>query len=221
MLWWIGFRDPANYWASYLGVEVTLTPEQKRLRTTLTSIGKGDKHSAEELLVVLYDELKKLARHRMAGERVGHTLQTTALVHEAYLRLVGDEDGNWENKAHFFGAAAEAMRRILVDHARKKGRIKRGGDRQRIPLEPGAAVLDPPGTEFLALNEALERLEKIDERKARIVMLRYLAGLTTAETGNALGISTRTVEEEWRFARAWLLRELRKGESAIQESENG
>ena len=189
---------------------------QQKMRTTLTAIQKGDPKAAEELLPLVYEELRDLAHYKLAKEKAGQTLQTTALVHEAYIRVVGDQDPKWENKAHFFASAALAMRRILVEQARKKGRVKHGGGRHRIPLEPGAAVLGPPATEFLALNEALCRLEEIDKRKAEVVTLRHLAGLTVPETAKAVGMSTRTVELEWRFARAWLLRELRKGGTTVQ-----
>ena len=151
--------------------------------------------------------------HRMARLPPGSTLQATALVHEAYLRLVGEDKPSWNSRGHFFGAAAQAMRQILVDQARRKGSLKRGGDRRRIDLEVAEPAVVPPSVSILALDEALERLERDDPRKARIVMLRYFAGLTTKETAAALDVSVPTVEREWRFARTLLHTQLADGES--------
>jgi len=177
----------------------------------LYAIEDGDAKAAAELLPVVYDQLRKIAQQRMSGERAGHSLEATALVHEAYLRLVGDdgEGLRWANRAHFFAAAAEAMRRILVDHARGKGRLKRGGGQARLSLSVAAlGAEDENSDEILALDEALRRLEKQDERMARIVSLRFFAGLGVEETAQALEISPRTVKRDWATARAWLFREL-------------
>ena len=176
--------------------------------------------SAEELLPEVYEALRSLARARMAREAAGHTFQPTVLVHEAYLRLVGDVDpseSEWNGRGHFFGAAARAMRRILVDEARRKARLRHGGGRQRVELdvgeEPGdgrgeGLAIEPPPGDVLAIDEAARRLEAQDERKGRIVELRYFAGLTVEETAAALGVSVGTVEREWRFVKAWLKEEL-------------
>lgn len=174
--------------------------------------GARDLRAAEELLPLLYDELRALARSRLARERPGQTLQPTALVHEAWMRLVGDGDPGWNGRAHFFGAAALAMRRILVEQARRKARIRHGGEQRRVDadaveLEPALAV-EPPAADVLAVDAALHRLEQQDERKAKIVELRWFAGLTVPETAEVLGVSVGTVERDWRFVRAWLRSEL-------------
>lgn len=176
----------------------------------LYAIEEGDAKAATELLPLVYDQLRKTAQQRMAAERAGHSLDATALVHEAYLKLVGDDAAGlrWANRAHFFAAAAEAMRRILVDHARAKGRRKRGGDRAKLSLTVAQLGGDEKGDEIVALDEALRRLEKQDKRMARIVSLRFFAGLSVEETAQALDISARTVKREWSLARAWLFREL-------------
>jgi RNA polymerase sigma factor (TIGR02999 family) len=168
----------------------------------------GGKRSAEELLPLLYDDLRALARARMAREAPGQTLQATALVHEAYMRLVGDADPGWNGRAHFFGAAARAMRRILVEQARRKGRVRHGGGQARVGLDATALPVDPPGEELLAVDEALSRLEREDPRKGRIVELRYFVGLTTEETARVLDLSVGTIEREWRFIKSWLQVEL-------------
>jgi RNA polymerase sigma factor (TIGR02999 family) len=164
--------------------------------------------SAEGLLPLVYDELRALARAKMAREAPGATLQPTMLVHEAWLRLVGDADPGWNGRTHFLGAAALAMRRILVERARRRGRLRHGGGRARVDLE-GDALADPvPDERLLAVDEAVARLESQDPRKGRIVNLRYFAGLGNEETAAVLGVSVGTVEREWRFIRAWLKAEL-------------
>jgi RNA polymerase sigma factor (TIGR02999 family) len=177
----------------------------------LEKAGGGDPHAAEDLLPLVYQQLRAAAQKQMARERGDHTLQATALVHEAYVRLVGPHDVPWENRAHFYVAAAEAMRRVLIEHARKRGRAKRGGGRQRIPLTGEELAEDPNLEEIMSVDAAIRRLEEQDGRMARIVRLRFFAGLGVKETAAALGISDRTVRREWALARAWLHRELSGG----------
>ena len=167
--------------------------------------------ASEKLLPLVYEELRKLAASRMNAERSDHTLQATALVHEAYLRLVGERKQPWANRAHFFAAAAEAMRRILVDHARARQGPRRGGRPRRLPADVVdlATVSDPD--EILALDQAVSRLEQLDPDAAKVVRLRFYAGLSVEETADSLGASARTVKREWAFAKAFLLRELEKG----------
>jgi RNA polymerase sigma factor (TIGR02999 family) len=177
----------------------------------LSAARAGDPRAAADLLPVVYDELRRLAAHRLAGEKAGQTLQPTALVHEAYLRLVGDQQ--FDHRAHFFAAAAEAMRRILVEKARRKKRLRHGGDRRREPLadnEPAAAG-PADALDLLALDEALTRLEAASPRRARLVKLRYFAGLTLPATADLLGVSRSTAEADWTYAKAWLKREMEKG----------
>ena len=176
----------------------------------------GDQEAAAELLPLLYSELRKLAQSLMSKTPPGNTLQPTALVHEAYLRLIGGEDPGWNSRGHFFGAAATAMRNILVEQARRKGRLKRGSDRKRMPLDGVEIQIDPPADDILALDEALKRLEARDARKGRIVNLRYFAGLTVKETAAVLGVSVGTIEREWRYIIAWLHKEL--GETGADDS---
>jgi len=172
----------------------------------------GDPHAAAELLPKVYAELRRLAAHRLARERPGHTLQPTALVHEAYLRLVRPGDPpQWAGRTHFFAAAAEAMRRILVESARRKSRLKRGGGAmERVDLEDVELPLPMPGDELLALDEALERLALLDARAAQIVNLCFFVGLTQEQAARELEISVATAERLWSFARTWLFRELRQ-----------
>ncbi len=175
----------------------------------LAAIEQGDPHAAEQLLPLVYDELRKLAAHKLAHEQPGQTLQATALVHDAYIRLVDAEKVRaWNSRGHFFAAAAEAMRRILVENVRRKRGPKRGGDRQRLDLEEAISVAEPPADDVLAINEALTRLEQIDSTAAKLVKLRYFAGLTMPEAAEALDISLRHAERNWTYARTWLHREL-------------
>ena len=178
----------------------------------LVDLERGSPGKSEALLALVYDELRAMARAHLARERPGRTLQATDLVHEAWLRVAGANAQPWSGRAHFFGAAAQAMRRILVEQARRRARLKRGGGGERLDLAEVelAPELQGPGPEVdvLAVEEALQRLEREDARKARIVELRYFAGLTVEETAQALGVSVGTVEREWRFLRAWLQEEL-------------
>jgi RNA polymerase sigma factor (TIGR02999 family) len=172
----------------------------------LSAIEQGDPSAAEQLLPLVYDELRKLAAQRLAQERPGQTLQATALVHEAYLRLVGGaETQDWDGRRHFFAAAAEAMRRILIDRARHKQTRKAGGGRRRLDLDDIEPALDEEnGDRLLALDEALRQLEAEDPRKAELVKLRFFAGLTAEQAAAALGVSTSTAEKDWAYARSWL-----------------
>lgn len=178
------------------------------ITTLLTAAARGDSNAGRELLPLVYQELRRLARARMAAAPPGNTLQPTALVHEAFLRLVGSGDPGWNGRAHFFGAAAQAMRNILVDQARRKAAIKHGGAAARVQVEPDDLVIDASAEDLLALDEALKALETEDPDAARVVMLKHFAALEDAEIAAALQISTRTVRREWRFARAWLQRKL-------------
>jgi RNA polymerase sigma factor (TIGR02999 family) len=179
-------------------------PSMVDLNRVLRSAQEGDARAAEELAVLLYDELHELARREMSAERPDHTLQPTALVNEAYLRLVADKDGSFADRDGFFAAAATAIRRVLVDHARKRAREKRGGGFVRVPLA-GLDVAEPlEDEELLTLDDALARLASIDPTKARIVELRFFGGLSVEELTQAIGVSESTIRREWRVARAWL-----------------
>ena len=176
----------------------------------LSQIEQGDPQAAEQLLPLVYDELRKLAAVKLTQEKPGQTLQATALVHEAWLRLFGDSDTrNWDSRGHFFAAAAEAMRRILVDNARRKRAGKRGGQLARQELEDVDIAAPTPSEDLVALDEALAKLKAQDPVKARLVKLRYFAGLTEEDAARVLGVSRATVQRHWRFAKAWLLDELR------------
>ncbi len=180
----------------------------------LSRIERGDPTGASELLPLVYEELRQLARSKLAHELPGQTLQATALVHEAYLRLAGGGQStpSWESRAHFFGAAAEAMRRILIDQARRKGSAKRGGDAKRVDLETDVVAPGPAGVspeELIELDEALQEFEEIDPVRARVVKLHYYSGFTLPETADALGVSLATVKRHWVFARSWLFGKIR------------
>lgn len=177
----------------------------------LEEVGKGSRLASDELLPLVYDELRTLAARRLQREAPGQTLDATSLVHEAYLRLLGDGTPTWENRAHFFGAAALAMRRILVERSRRIRSGKHGGGRQRVPLtdlDVAAVGPDADAIDFVALDAALQRMEREDERVARIVMLRFFAGLSIEETAQALDMSPSSVKREWACARAWLYDEI-------------
>ena len=178
----------------------------------LALIEQGDPQAAEKLLPLVYDELRKLAAQKMAQEEPGHTLQATGLVHEAYLRLVdGNRARQWNSRGHFFAAAAEAMRRILIEHAREKRALKRGGAWHRVPLEEVDLPAGSPHEDLLALDEALERLTRLDATAAQLVKLRYFAGLSVEEAAAALDLATSTAYRHWTFARAWLHSQLGAG----------
>lgn len=177
----------------------------------LSQIEQGDPSAADQLLPLVYDELRKLASARLACERPDHTLQATALVHEAYLRLLGKDASDpqhWNGRGHFFAAAAEAMRRILVESARRKKQVRRGGDQQRVSIDRLQLAAPVPGDDLLALDESLRRLEAEDSLAAKLVSLRFFAGLTMPQAADALGISLRTAERNWTYARSWLHRDL-------------
>jgi RNA polymerase sigma factor (TIGR02999 family) len=185
----------------------------------LSAVGQGDPQAAGQLLPLVYDELRRLAAAKLAHEKPGQTLEATALVHEAYLRLVarpgggpGAEDPHWDGRGHFFAAAAEAMRRILVEQARRKRRLRHGGEFQRQPLDADGPAAAPPvdAVDLLALDEALDRLEAVSARRARLVKLRYFAGFTLPEVAQMLGVSQSTAEADWTYAKAWLKREMEK-----------
>ncbi len=178
------------------------------LTALLEAVENGEPSAAEELLPLVYDELRRVAHAFLAKTPPGNTFQATALVHEAYLRLIGNQDPGWQGRRHFFGAAARAMRNILVDQARRKATHKRGKDQKRIDIEDGDLPIDPPSDDILALNEALARLERTDPQKAELVMLHYFAGLTMVETAQAMRVSLSTVEREWRFTRALLFSQI-------------
>ncbi len=181
----------------------------------LAAVGRGEDSAQEALWAVVYDELRRVARGQMAGEASDLTLQPTALVHEAYFRLFDSQDVQWSSRRHFFAAAAKAMRRIRIDDARKRKRLKRGGAERPAHLAEEPPLFDQDPVEVLAVDEAVDKLEQLDPRKARVVMLRYFAGLTVDETADALDVSPRTVDNEWRLARAWLHRELSKGDTVM------
>lgn len=184
------------------------TPEPQRLTQLLVAWSDGDQKALDELFPLVYDELRQVARRQMRRERPGHTLRTTALVNDAYLRLVDQREVRWQNRAHFFAIAARMMRRILVDHARAKRYEKRGGGAAHVPLEEAAVLAHGREGEIVALDEALTALAEIDPRRARVVELRYFGGLSNEEIGEVLKVSPNTVTRDWNMARAWLYQEL-------------
>ncbi len=174
----------------------------------LAAIEGGDARAVDELLPVVYDELRRLAAWKLSRERPGQTLQATALVHEAYLRLVGAEEQHWSSRGHFFSAAAEAMRRILIENARHKKSLKYGGGHQRVGIDDAQLAIEVPSDELIALDEGLEKLSKEDKESAELIKLRFFAGLTMEQAADILGISRRTADRTWAYARAWLYREI-------------
>lgn len=182
------------------------TPEN--VTQLLIDWSKGDKEALDNLVPLVYDELRRQAARYLRHERAGHTLQTTALIHEAYLRLVDQRNVHWQNRAHFFGIAAQMMRRILVDHARTKKRAKRGGSDIRVSFSEATLKAPDQDLDIVALDEALEHLAEIDEQQSKIVELRFFSGLTVEETAEVMGISAATVKRNWSMAKAWLHREI-------------
>jgi RNA polymerase sigma-70 factor, ECF subfamily len=187
-----------------------MTPSSQNITRLLLDWRNGDQSALDRLMPLVYEELRRMANHYMRNERRGHTLQTSALVHEAYLRLVDHENIEWQNRAHFFGVAAQAMRRILVDHARTRNYQKRGGGAQQVSLDEAMTLAGDRAAELIALDDALRELAKMDERKSRVVELRYFGGLSLEETAEALSVSIPTVTRDWNTAKAWLMREISK-----------
>jgi RNA polymerase sigma factor (TIGR02999 family) len=176
----------------------------------LDAMSKGERRASAELLPLVYDELRRLAAARMAQEAAGQTLQATALVHEAWLRLVSDGERTWQNRAHFFGAAAEAMRRILIERARRKSRLKRGGGQAAVDIEELELAATTPDERVLLINEALEQFQAKDPERARVVVMKFFGGMTNEEVAEALGVNERTVRRQWNYAKAWLLENIRE-----------
>lgn len=188
-----------------------MSEPESEITQILSSFGGDRNQATERLLPLVYDQLRRLAAGKLVGESKGHTLQPTALVHEAYLKLLSSIEDSWESRSHFFGAAAEAMRRILIDHARTKKRIKRGGNAKHVPIENvdvPALISVERSEELIQLDEAISKLEKQDPIKSQLVKIRFFAGLTMSQAAESLGISLRTAERHWTFARVWLQDEI-------------
>ncbi|MCH7716873.1 MAG: sigma-70 family RNA polymerase sigma factor [Gemmatimonadetes bacterium] len=191
-----------------------MTPPRGEVTGLLAELRSGNKEALAKLIPLVYDELHRLAEHYMRNERVGHTLQPTALINEAYLRLASAEKANWQHRAHFVAVAAGTMRRVLIDHARKQKAAKRGGKQAALPLEDSPEFLsEERSEELIALDEALTRLQELDPRQSQVVELRFFGGLTVEETAEVLGISPKTVKRDWAVARAWLHGEMSKDHS--------
>ena len=186
------------------------TASTSRITQRLVAWSDGDPHALEALMQLVYKELRRLANHYLRSERRDHTLQPTALVHEAYLRLAGQNQVHWQNRAHFFGVAAQMMRRVLVDHARANCRAKRGGSAQKQSIDDAMCLPEKQDEEMVELDEALTRLRDIDSRKSEVVELRYFGGMSVEETAEVLGVSCNTVMRDWNMAKAWLYQELKK-----------
>jgi len=187
--------------------------QESEVTGLLRAWGQGDESALEKLVPLVYDQLHLAARRYMAAERPGHTLQTTALIHETYLRLVNVRQVKWQNRAHFFAICAQLMRRILVDFARSRGYQKRGGDATRVDLDEALLITPEPGANLVALDQALQRLAEVDERKSRVVELRFFGGLSVKEAAEVWKVSADTVMRDWKLAKVWLLRELSEGEA--------
>lgn len=187
-----------------------MTDSPQEVTRLLAAINQGDPEALDTLLPLIYEELRRLARYYMRGQPDNHTLQTTALIHEAYLKLAAQPDKQWQNRTHFFAVAAQAMRHVLVDYARSKGAIKHGGQAQKVELEEAAFVSTGRASEIVALDEALTALASFDPRKSQVVELRYFGGLSIEETAEVLQVSPETVKRDWRLAKLWLARELKQ-----------
>ena len=185
-----------------------MSDSPNQITQLLAAWSSGDETAVDQLMPLVYGELKRIARRYMAGQPAGHTLQTTALIHEAYLKLVGHEEKRWQNRAHFFGVAAQAMRHILVDYARARHANKRGGELQAVSLNEATAAAGTQAAEIVALDDALRLLAEVAPRQSRVVELRYFGGLSVEEAAEVLKVSPETVTRDWRMAKAWLLREL-------------
>jgi RNA polymerase sigma factor (TIGR02999 family) len=190
-----------------------MTNSPQQITQLLVAWSDGDQAALNQLMPLVYGELRRMARRYMAGQSPGHTLQTTALIHEAYLKLVGQKEQRWQNRAHFFGVAAQAMRHILVDYARARHAAKRGGQAQAFSLDEAALVTKDQTAEMVALDDALNSLLEIAPRQSRVVELRYFGGLSVEETAEVIKVSAETVTRDWRMAKAWLLRELQPSET--------
>ena len=184
---------------------------QGEVTLLLREMAKGNPDAAPQLFPLIYSELRRLAGNYMRRERKEHTLQPTALVHEAYLKLVNEHQVNWQSRVHFFAVAAQVMRRILIDHARRRLRSKRGGEQHRVPVDEVFLISAEQSAEVLAVHESLLRLAKLDARQSRVVELRFFAGLSVAATAEVLGVSPKTVKRDWNHAKAWLFGELKEG----------
>ncbi|MDQ3546551.1 MAG: sigma-70 family RNA polymerase sigma factor [Verrucomicrobiota bacterium] len=189
-------------------------PTRQEVTQVLIDWSKGDRGAAERLMPLIYDELRQIARGYLRRERADHTLQATGLVHEAYLRLVDQTGASWQNRAQFFGVAASVMRRVLVDHARRHRAEKRGGNWEKVEFDDALAAGLPRSLDLVALDDALQELARVDPRQSQVVELRFFGGLTTEEAGEVLEVSPRTIKREWRRARAWLYREMMRGEES-------
>ena len=187
------------------------TPSPQEVTQLLAAWGKGDRSALDQLLPLVHSELRRIAQRQMSQERPGHTLQATALVNEAYLKLAGQQGFDWQNRAHFFAVCAQVMRHILIDHARAHARDKRGGGAVKVSLNDALVVADDQASHFIALDEALRRLESLDPQKGKIVELRYFGGLSVEEAAEVMNISPRTVRREWQRAKAWLYRMMTEG----------
>jgi len=187
-----------------------MTPAPQEVSQLLRDWGNGDQEALDKLMPLVYEELRRMAKRHMDRQGPGHTLQTTALIHEAFLRLVDQKEAHWQNRAHFFAVAARAMRHILVDYARARHAAKRGGEALVVSLDEAAVASDERVAEMVALDDALDSLAAVDRRKCQVVELRYFGGLSVEETAEVLKVSPETVARDWRLARTWLLRELSK-----------
>ena len=189
-----------------------MTPDNNSHQISLLLIdwSKGDEYALEQLMPLVYEELRRMARNYMRRQPSGHTFQTTDLIHETYLKIAGGEQRNWQSRSHFFGVAAKAMRHILVDYARSKNNQKRGGWQERVTLKENMRVTNQSSEEIVALDDALNRLAALDDRKVRVVEMKFFAGLHVAEIADVLKVSPETVKRDWSFAQTWLLRELQQ-----------